>query len=363
MWQELAQLGTELLADPTLRCLVVTGDGPSFSDGIDLVEGLARMMSDFAAQTGEGRSLDAGSSVAGTFNWIPKLSCPNIAAVQGHAYGAGLQLALACDFRIFAHNARVGLVETRYGIMSDMGATVHLPRIVGEARAREMILLGEVIDADEPELSRRVKDLFTAHKHHTMATLRKDGSPRISGTEVDFADDGLALGMLGGAMRAADLRRDQRVALHSCTADPDDDQASGPVTPRSPGSRPRSTRTAVLLFRIDSLSSSARSFSGESARPPTTSSSRLGISVTVSAGSNDGDPGPRRERFHSAVDPLGFRWPCGKSDGDVQATVGWRLDPEVCTVGFCDLGDHREAEAEPLRAGSSVRSGALKGLR
>lgn len=56
-----------------------------------------------------------------------------------------------------------------------------------------------------------------------MAPLRKDGSPRISGTEVEFADDGLALGMMGGALRAADLRRDRRVALHSCTADPDED--------------------------------------------------------------------------------------------------------------------------------------------
>jgi len=59
----------------------------------------------------------------------------------------GLQLALACDFRIFAESARVGLLETRYGLLPDMGATFRLPRIVGEGRARELILLGEVIDA------------------------------------------------------------------------------------------------------------------------------------------------------------------------------------------------------------------------
>jgi hypothetical protein len=61
------------------------------------------------------------------------------------------------------------------------------------------------------------------HKHHTMATLRKDGSPPISGTEVEFAEVGLAFGMMGGALRAGDLRRDPRVALHSCTADPIED--------------------------------------------------------------------------------------------------------------------------------------------
>jgi enoyl-CoA hydratase/carnithine racemase len=79
----------------------------------------------------------------------PRLHCPSVAAVQGHAYGAGLQLALACDFRVFGASARVGLVETRFGILPDMGATVRLPRIVGEARARELVLLGETIDAPE----------------------------------------------------------------------------------------------------------------------------------------------------------------------------------------------------------------------
>lgn len=82
--------------------------------------------------------------------------------------------------------------------------------------------------AAEPDLSRRVRALFTAHKHHTMATLRKDGRPRISGTGVDFAEDRLALGMIGGALRAADLRRDGRVAVHSCTADPGEDPTVWP---------------------------------------------------------------------------------------------------------------------------------------
>jgi enoyl-CoA hydratase/carnithine racemase len=56
---------------------------------------------------------------------------------------------LACDFRIFAEGTKVGLLETRYGIMPDMGATVRLPRIVGESRARELILFGDIVDAAE----------------------------------------------------------------------------------------------------------------------------------------------------------------------------------------------------------------------
>src|ERR1700742_4526851 len=149
MWAELKRLGTELLADKSLRCLLVARDGPSSSAGIALVEGLGGMIAEFAARPRQENTLEAGLSVAGTFSWIPRLACPSVAAVQGHAFGAGLQLALACDFRVLAEDARVGLTETRYGILPDMGATVRLPRIVGEARARELILLGEVIDAAE----------------------------------------------------------------------------------------------------------------------------------------------------------------------------------------------------------------------
>jgi enoyl-CoA hydratase len=148
MWRELRHLGDRLFADQTLRCLVVSGEGPSFSAGIDLVEGL-QGMAEWADRTPGEQGLTPGLEAAGTFNWIPRLPFPSVAAVRGHAYGGGLQLALACDFRIFSDNALVGLIETRYGILPDMGATVRLPRIIGESRARELILLGEVVDAAE----------------------------------------------------------------------------------------------------------------------------------------------------------------------------------------------------------------------
>src|SRR5712671_4836813 len=149
MWEELARLGAELLPDQTLRCLVVTGEGSTFSAGIDLVEGMAGMLADMARRPHDEDTLAAGLAVVGTFSWIPGLGCASVAAVRGHAYGAGLQLALACDFRIFAEGTKVGLVETRYGLLPDMGATVRLPRIIGESRARELILLGDVIDAEQ----------------------------------------------------------------------------------------------------------------------------------------------------------------------------------------------------------------------
>lgn len=78
----------------------------------------------------------------------------------------------------------------------------------------------------EPALAAEVSALFTAHKHHTMATVRRDGSPRISGTEVELADGDLRLGMMLGSRRAADLRADPRLAIHSHSLDPPADDPS-----------------------------------------------------------------------------------------------------------------------------------------
>src|SRR3954466_13385177 len=77
--------------------------------------------------------------------------------------------------------------------------------------------------AAAPALAERVQALFDAHKHKTIATLRKDGSPRISGTETDFRDGELFIGSMWQALKAKDLQRDPRFALHSATFDPDKD--------------------------------------------------------------------------------------------------------------------------------------------
>ncbi|WP_433781212.1 pyridoxamine 5'-phosphate oxidase family protein [Actinomycetospora sp. CA-101289] len=77
----------------------------------------------------------------------------------------------------------------------------------------------EVEDA-EPEFAGRVRALFEGRRHHTIATLRADGAPRISGIETAFADGELTIGSMPGARKGADLRRDPRCALHSATVDP-----------------------------------------------------------------------------------------------------------------------------------------------
>lgn len=76
------------------------------------------------------------------------------------------------------------------------------------------------VEAAEPEFAGRVRALFDAHRHKTIATLRADGSPRISGIEASFDDGQLTFGSMPDARKGADLRRDPRFALHSATVDP-----------------------------------------------------------------------------------------------------------------------------------------------
>lgn len=76
------------------------------------------------------------------------------------------------------------------------------------------------IEASEPDFARRVRGRFDAYRHKVIATLRDDGSPRISGVEADLSEGEVSLGMMPGSLKARDLQRDPRLALHSGTEDP-----------------------------------------------------------------------------------------------------------------------------------------------
>ena len=83
------------------------------------------------------------------------------------------------------------------------------------------------LEEAEPEFATRARRLLDAHRHKTMATLRRDGGPRISGTEATFADGDLWIGSMPGALKALDLRRDPRVALHSGSVDAEEKDPGG----------------------------------------------------------------------------------------------------------------------------------------
>ena len=82
---------------------------------------------------------------------------------------------------------------------------------------------------EAPEFARKVEERFEKYKHKVLATLRKDGSPRVSGIEVEFKEGEMWLGMMPGSLKAMDLRRDPRMALHGGTEDPGDAPAPGTV--------------------------------------------------------------------------------------------------------------------------------------
>jgi len=83
------------------------------------------------------------------------------------------------------------------------------------------------IVTDAPQFAQRVRDVFDVRKHKTMATLRADGSPRISGIEIEFGPDEVRFGSMPDARKAHDLRRDPRLAVHSPTVDPPEGNAAG----------------------------------------------------------------------------------------------------------------------------------------
>ena len=102
----------------------------------------------------------------------------------------------------------------------------------------------------EPELAGTVRRAFAVRKHATMATIRATGAPRISGTEVEFAADGeIYLGMMTGARRAADLRREARMALHSPTRDAPEDDPAGWLGEAKINAR--AVEVAPDRFRVD----------------------------------------------------------------------------------------------------------------
>lgn len=156
MWHELSDLGRRLLADPgDLRVVVVIGAGRAFSSGIDTTVfsgggGAADLLDDTEPRHDD-PTVDAVLRTQDAYTWLEEAPFATIAAVRGYALGAGLQMALACDVRVMARGAQVGLLEFKYGIIPDLGGTQRLPRLVGAGKAKELIFTATRIDAEEAE--------------------------------------------------------------------------------------------------------------------------------------------------------------------------------------------------------------------
>jgi enoyl-CoA hydratase len=138
--QQLAEHLDEV-AKSDARALIITGAGPkAFCAGADIIEL-------------QGRSLmqqkQGGEFGQATFAKLDTLPMPSVAVINGYAFGGGMELALACTFRLATRNAKMGTPEIKLGLIPGYGGTQRLPRVVGEARALEMVMTGRTVDAEE----------------------------------------------------------------------------------------------------------------------------------------------------------------------------------------------------------------------
>jgi enoyl-CoA hydratase/carnithine racemase len=159
MWEALRRFGKELPGD--VRVVVVRGEGRSFSAGIDLkVASAGDTSTGSDAGGGEFHLLAASADdvalarIEGyqeAFTWLRRPDLVSIAAVHGHAIGAGFQLALACDLRVVADDAKFSMAEISLGLVPDLGGTKPLYDLVGPARALELCVTGRRVGAAEAE--------------------------------------------------------------------------------------------------------------------------------------------------------------------------------------------------------------------
>jgi enoyl-CoA hydratase/carnithine racemase len=166
MGQELPRALGELDRDPAVRVVVLTGAGRAFCAGAD--------MSMFESQIEAGGGTGAGGAEGPTrVEEFPllmrRLTKPSIAAINGYALGVGATMTLLCDVRLAAHEARVGFLFPRMGVMAELGSTFLLPRLVGLGRACELMLSGKIYEAAELERCGLINHVYPSAELATRA--------------------------------------------------------------------------------------------------------------------------------------------------------------------------------------------------
>jgi enoyl-CoA hydratase/carnithine racemase len=145
MFTELGDATERAASDPGVRVVLLRGDGAAFSAGIDIT-----LLGQLAGTRGA-RFRSFVRTAQRPFLTLAQMEKPTVAAVHGHALGAGFQLALACDLRLATEDARFAILEVRFGLIPDLGGMHRLARLVGLARAKEIVWTGRTIESDEAE--------------------------------------------------------------------------------------------------------------------------------------------------------------------------------------------------------------------
>ena len=192
--QELHETLKKVDENPEVRVVIITGSGEkAFVAGADIAE-----FAHFSAE--EGAQLAAKGQQL-LFDFIENMKTPVIAAVNGFALGGGLELAMACHFRIASENAKMGLPETSLGVIPGYGGTQRLAQLVGKGRAMEMILTAGMIDAETAKIYGLVnhvvpqEDLFSAYM--TIATRIMKNSPVAISKAIEAVNANYVSGVNG----------------------------------------------------------------------------------------------------------------------------------------------------------------------
>ncbi|MFN2377899.1 MAG: enoyl-CoA hydratase/isomerase family protein [Candidatus Binatia bacterium] len=144
MGREIARAVEELNADDAVRVVVVTGAGKGFCSGADL-----KTLGAEAGSGEEAEGLGGGENFYRAFLSVRDLRVPSIAAINGHAIGAGFCFSLAADLRVMHRDAKVGMTFVRLGIHPGMAATWNLPRLIGPSAAADLLYTGRLVGAEE----------------------------------------------------------------------------------------------------------------------------------------------------------------------------------------------------------------------
>ena len=132
-------------ADTASHCVVIRGAGPMFSSGMDLGS-----LGELAAEPRQPARRSA-RSILDAWNLAEEMAKPTICVIHGACIGGAMELALACDLRVMAKDAVIGMPETRIGLIPDVGGSSRLPQVIGLGRAKEMVMTGKMINGDEAE--------------------------------------------------------------------------------------------------------------------------------------------------------------------------------------------------------------------
>lgn len=183
-WPELERAFSDF-GSSSSRVLVVTGAGGAFCSGADLDPNEAVAMADVAGRHRRMRSVGAAALA------LHRLAKPTIAAVDGVAAGAGMNLALGCDLVVASHRARFSEIFVRRGLSVDFGGTWLLPRVVGLQRAKELALTGRIVEATEALAIGLVMELVDADRLEARVTEIADSLLDGAPVAQMFAKQGL----------------------------------------------------------------------------------------------------------------------------------------------------------------------------